>query len=255
MPNLRPSEIINLVRQVAGQQHYLFRILLFGGLATACWSMRKAYLWFLSEIEKAQRANKGKPLSLGFMLGQFAPMIGLLFATQFVVCMFMGHLSGQPLAYSLTISLGFTLVSTTLTCGPVWVEYLGLEREGVTDEDEKSLGWVAGMLALVVAYFGWGFLAADYFQNDPSGEPGKTSFWVDSIMQRLPYPFDAAVAGPRRKTSFWVNSITQLPNCLSVLDHAYRNRFWVIVLFGVLAVGVLILWGILRKLERELGSK
>lgn len=36
------------------------------------------------------------------------------------------------------------------------------------DESNKSVGWVAGMLALTVAYFGWGFMAADYFQNDPA---------------------------------------------------------------------------------------
>jgi hypothetical protein len=96
-------------------------------------------------------------------------------------------------------------------------------------EGSKSVGWVAAMLALAVAYFGWGFLAADYFQNDPNGGEGKTDFWV--------------------------NSITQLPNLPSVLRYSFQNRLWMVVLIVVAEIAVLILWGVMRKLERELWSK
>jgi hypothetical protein len=96
-------------------------------------------------------------------------------------------------------------------------------------EQNKSVGWVAGMLALGVAYFGWGFLAADYFQNDPTETHGKTDFWV--------------------------NTIAQLPNFPSVMSHAFQNRLWLVVLIVVGEVGVFVLWGVMRKLERELWSK
>jgi len=96
-------------------------------------------------------------------------------------------------------------------------------------EQNKSVGWVAAMLALAVAYFGWGFLAGDFFQNTPSDGP--------------------------RKTNFWVNSIAQLPNLPSVVDYAFRNRLWVVLLIVIAEVGVLILWGVMRKLERELWDK
>jgi hypothetical protein len=69
-------------------------------------------------------------------------------------------------------------------------------------EPNKSVGWVAMMLALAVAYFGWAFLAADYFQSDPSQVPGKVSFWV--------------------------NSITQIPNFGAALSHGFQNRLWLI---------------------------
>ena len=46
-------------------------------------------------------------------------------------------------------------------------------------EPTKSVGWVAAMLALVVAYFGWAFLAADYFQNDPNSEGRPISGQLD----------------------------------------------------------------------------
>ncbi|MDG3007971.1 hypothetical protein [Paludisphaera mucosa] len=93
-------------------------------------------------------------------------------------------------------------------------------------EESKSVGWVAAMLALLVAYFGWGFLAADYFQHDPTGDAEKANFWI--------------------------NSVTQLPNLPGVLSYGFRERLWIVGLVVGLEVGVLILWLVLRKLEKEL---
>jgi hypothetical protein len=104
-----------------------------------------------------------------------------------------------------------------------------MKQVGDAEEQNKSIGWVVGMLVLTVAYFGWGFLAADYYQNDPSDEGGKTSFWV--------------------------NTVVQLPNFPSVMRYAFQNRFWMIMLIVGAEVVVLILGGVLRKLERELWSK
>jgi hypothetical protein len=97
------------------------------------------------------------------------------------------------------------------------------------DERNKSVGWVAMALALAVAYFGWVFLAADYWQADPTAT--------------------------ERETNVWVNSIAQLPNFPGVARHAMENRLWVIVLIAVAEIGVLILWVVMRKLERELWAK
>jgi hypothetical protein len=94
------------------------------------------------------------------------------------------------------------------------------------DEQNKSVGWVAIALALAVAYFGWVFLAADYFQNDPTET--------------------------QRKTSVWLNSVAQLPNFPSVVGHALRNRLWVLVGIAVAEIAVLVIWTVMRKLEREL---
>jgi uncharacterized membrane protein len=97
------------------------------------------------------------------------------------------------------------------------------------DEQNKSVGWVAMALFLAVAYFGWVFLAADYFQNDPTDDTGKINVWV--------------------------NSLNQIPNFPNVISHAVKNRLWMLILIGVAEVGVLILWMVLRKLERELWRK
>lgn len=93
-------------------------------------------------------------------------------------------------------------------------------------EEEKSAGWVAGMLVLLVAYFGWSFLAADYFQHDPS----ETA----------------------REVNFWINSFAQLPKLPSVLAYGFRERLWIIGLVAGLEVAVLIIWVLLKKLEKEL---
>jgi uncharacterized membrane protein len=104
-----------------------------------------------------------------------------------------------------------------------------MRRDLEMDEQNKSVGWVAMALFLAVAYFGWVFLAADYFQNDPTDDTGKINVWV--------------------------NSLTQIPNFPRVISHAVQNRLWMLVLIGVGEVGVVILWMVLRKLERELWSK
>lgn len=82
------------------------------------------------------------------------------------------------------------------------------------------------MLTLVVLDFGWGFLAADYFQNDPtSGE---------------------------REANFWVNSVTQLSNLPGVLRHTCANRPGVLTLIAGAEVGVLIPGLVMEKVERNL---
>lgn len=101
-----------------------------------------------------------------------------------------------------------------------------IRRKRVMQEQNKSVGWVAGMMALAALYFGWGFLAADYFQNDPAGGGGETNFFV--------------------------NTITQLPNLPSVLSHSFRNRLWVIGLIVVVEIGVFILWRVMKKVEQDL---
>jgi hypothetical protein len=39
------------------------------------------------------------------------------------------------------------------------------------------------------------------------------------------------------------------------MRHAFQNPFWVIVLVILAEVGGLILWSVMKKLERELGHR
>lgn len=96
----------------------------------------------------------------------------------------------------------------------------------MSQEQEKSVGWVAFALAVAVAYFGWAFLAADYYQNGGAGGPSQTNFFV--------------------------NSVVQLPHCVQVARYALGNRVWAIGLIVVGEVAVLIVWSVLKKVERDL---
>lgn len=96
-------------------------------------------------------------------------------------------------------------------------------------EENQSVGWVVWMLALAVAGAGWGFLAADYFQNNPTGETGKANFFI--------------------------NAIEQLPNLPKVMSHALANRRWLLVLIGGLEVGVVVVGLVLKTIEREMNGK
>jgi hypothetical protein len=82
------------------------------------------------------------------------------------------------------------------------------------------------MLAIAVLYFGWAFLAADFFQHDPDA--------------------------PAAETDFWSNSIAQLANLPKVLGYGFANRLWLIGLFVVAEVGVFILWRVMARLDKEL---
>jgi hypothetical protein len=97
-----------------------------------------------------------------------------------------------------------------------------------TDDQNKSVGWVGAVLALTVAYFGWGFLAWDY------------------------HPMRGVSGGRNTYGAFLANAITQLPNFARVVRHGLENRLWLLIVIGVAEVGVLILWLLMRKLDREL---
>jgi hypothetical protein len=95
-------------------------------------------------------------------------------------------------------------------------------------EQGKSVGWVALMMGLAVLYFGWAFLATEYFKVDPNS--------------------------PTR-TNLWVNSVAQIPNFFKVPGYGFSDRFWMIGVTIGLEVGVLILWVFMKKLEKDLWSK
>ncbi len=95
---------------------------------------------------------------------------------------------------------------------------------GNTPEPGKSVGWVVGMVALVIAYFGWAFLAAEYFRTTP---------------------------GVEGETNFWINAFVQLGNLPSVLRYGIEHRLWIIIGTVVLEIGDLVLWVVMKKIEQD----
>ena len=81
------------------------------------------------------------------------------------------------------------------------------------------------MLALVVTYFGWAFIAMDYFRNDPDG--GVEAQLLVELDPSAPESPRASSAMPSR---------LDLP---------------LIILIAVVEAIVVVLWIVMRKLERE----
>jgi hypothetical protein len=104
------------------------------------------------------------------------------------------------------------------------------------DEQNKSVGWVALALSLTVAYFCWAFLAADYHGVALGGNRGR-------------------ISGGGTIVRLVINSIVQLPNFSEVIRHGFQNRSWIFIVFGIAEVVVLLLWIMMRKMERELWDK
>ena len=103
------------------------------------------------------------------------------------------------------------------------------------EEQNKSVGWVAIALGLLVAYFAWAFLCAGYHRFlPPIGIRTRAGpFWI----------------------GHFVNSIVYLPEIPSVLRRGWQNQRWIFVLTSLGEAGVLVLWIVMRKLEREVWSK
>ena len=78
-------------------------------------------------------------------------------------------------------------------------------------------------------FFGWAFLAADFFQHDPSSPGGETDFFG--------------------------NALAQIPNFGPVISHAFANRLWLIILIVVLEFVALGFGLLTKKVERELSRK
>lgn len=129
------------------------------------------------------------------------------------------------------------------------------KRRRKNRKDEKSVGWVVGMVMLLVALFGWAVAAADYAKAVEEWEPGES------------VSMDEKTAGPRTMRvkfaaklvdgllDFLENAIVQIPNVFSVAAHAVRHRWGLLLAVVVIELGVLGAGIGLRRLERRLEAE
>ena len=94
-------------------------------------------------------------------------------------------------------------------------------------EAEKSVGWVVGMVMLVIAAFGWAFMAAGYAHAHENWREGVAA---------ASEPMGVTAARRAAWKDFLRNAVRQIPNCLAVLQDTVVNRVWLLVLFIVLEV-------------------
>ena len=102
----------------------------------------------------------------------------------------------------------------------------------LTDRISESLGWLFAVVALVVTYFGWAFLANSY-----------------AISNYSQLPVDEDPMG-----RFIVISIAQLPNVSSVIKWHLQNRLWLLILIVLAEVAVVGGYFVFKKVEAVLSE-
>jgi hypothetical protein len=95
--------------------------------------------------------------------------------------------------------------------------------------ENAPIGRVMVLVMLLIAFFGWGFAAADFFQHNPEGAAGGTNFWI--------------------------NAFVQLPNFFKVLSHTFQNAIWIVIVFSVVELLALGFWAFAKKMEKEMQGR
>lgn len=116
-------------------------------------------------------------------------------------------------------------------------------------EHEASLGWVVGALAVVVALFGWGFLAGSYAGAHATPMSEMSQEELGELKSRGPVRAIRA-----SKTAFISNAIEQLPNMVSVIGWHFTNRVWLPIVILLAELGVLGGGIVMKKVESNLSQ-
>ncbi len=115
-------------------------------------------------------------------------------------------------------------------------------------EQEKSVTWVIIMVMLLIAAFGWAFMAAGYAHSEEgwrggiveAGEPVRIR---SGSMRAL-----GALA------DFVSNAFFQIPNLGSVIAFNFKNLIWLPILIIVLELSAVFGGYKMKQLEKELQS-
>ncbi len=105
----------------------------------------------------------------------------------------------------------------------------------------KSINWVIGALVVVIALFGWGYMAGLYatnveeFQADPSRRLGQTR--------------RGAAMG-----EFIGNGFRQIPNAPAVLSSNFSKQLWLPIVIVVLEAGAIGGGFVMKRVEQNLNA-
>jgi uncharacterized membrane protein len=100
-------------------------------------------------------------------------------------------------------------------------------------DDERSIAWIVVSVAILVAVFGWGFLAGSY-----AGAHAKPmSEMSDAELEALDLR-GVSTASRAAPVVFLENAIEQLPNFVTVVSWHFANRIWLPILIGLAMAGV-----------------
>lgn len=124
-------------------------------------------------------------------------------------------------------------------------------------EQNKSLLWMVAMVALVIALFGWAFLAAGYAHHAEGWRQGgaETADEIGgSSSGRRGATTSVRRVASRAFADFVMNAFRQVPNFPQVIAHNLQHRLWLVgLLVGLEGLVIFGGWK-LRHLDRELAG-
>ncbi len=112
-------------------------------------------------------------------------------------------------------------------------------------EQGKSVTWVIIMVMLLIAAFGWAFMAAGYAHSEEGWRGGI----VEPVRIR-----PVRMRALRALADFIGNAFSQIPNLGSVIAFNFKNRIWLPILIIGLELSVVFGGYKMKKLEKELQS-
>lgn len=119
---------------------------------------------------------------------------------------------------------------------------------------EKSIRWMVGSLVLLVAFFGWGFLAGSYADAHAVVSDDSDAAKEVLHLRRGTGALSAVVMLFSSVIVFLVNAITQLPNLPWVIGWHFTHRVWLPLLIIMLEAAVISGGYGLQRLEENLAQ-
>jgi hypothetical protein len=109
-----------------------------------------------------------------------------------------------------------------------------------------SIRWVVIASMLLIALFGWGFMAGSFAgaMAKPYSEWTQADLDAADSLRNLP--------NKDNRVAFVSTAIAQLPNLPTVVSWHFRNRIWLPLLIVALEVGVLMGGVALKRVEKDL---
>lgn len=116
----------------------------------------------------------------------------------------------------------------------------------VMAETEKSVTWVVAMVMLLIAAFGWAFMAAGYAHHQEGWRTGGAEATDGPMVPRR--------AGRAALADFFGNALQQIPNVFAVVSFSFTNQIWLPILILVLEVLAVIGGYQMQRLEESLNG-
>jgi hypothetical protein len=122
----------------------------------------------------------------------------------------------------------------------------------MSSDSDKSITWIVTAVMIVIAVFGWGFLAGSYVGAHPVER--KIQVPTANVSDIRVGRESVITVGIAASAVFIYTAVTQLPNFFTVILWHLTDRIWLLVLLLLLEVLAVAGGWSLRQLEQQLAK-